>query len=118
MRFAGGEEYRDLLHLGVDRALEPAGIRTQCAEAHAPWASNVLSQSVRVGELRDPAGRHVTSDFDVAQPRSYQRLDQQLLLTDVDQLRFVLQTIARGDLVDRDPVDSGRHQISSKRICR
>src|SRR5262249_14186777 len=63
-----------------------------------------------VGELGDPARADERADLDRAEAGVGERVDEHDLLVGGDEARFVLQPVARADLVDGDPRGVARHR--------
>ena len=97
----GAAEDRDLAHAVLERAIEAALVRDEHRVAHAVAQGQPAEQVFGVGELRHPLRVHEAGGFDDLQAGVAEAVDELGLDLDRDDRRFVLQPVARSDLVDR-----------------
>src|SRR5262249_53308973 len=81
-------------------SLEPLHVRHQRREDNAGSALDLRHHLGGVGHLGDPPGRHERGRLDALHARVHHRVNQPHLVVAREELRLVLQPIARADLVD------------------
>ena len=86
----------------LERVVQAARVRDEHAARDAVRDVDRRQHLARVGELRDDVGAHEARDLDAPQPGAREPVDQRDLVGGRDDLRLVLQAVARADLADRD----------------
>ncbi len=101
---AGGDQPDQLVDAGRDGALGASPVRHERAVDAALDPLEAGEHLLRVGELRDHVGPHEGRDLDLAQAGAAEQADQLELRLERKLVREALETVARADLDDRDPL--------------
>jgi hypothetical protein len=100
--FTGGAEDDHFIGLRRQCGFEALHVWHEHAVAHARLALQSRHHGGVVAHLRHPFRRDEAGDFDLAQARGRQALDELDLVHRVDVLLLVLQTVSRADIDQRD----------------